>query len=96
MERFDDDLWYTPAELAKLTNRGVKSILDLTTRGNQLNVLTSRRLGDRIWISETAIRNFIWVSSGRYGPMSAYKYDENWEKCPVEGVHVASRLKRAE
>jgi hypothetical protein len=83
MEKFDNEEWYSVQEVSKLTDKKPRTILHLILYGNQLNKLPARQIGVQYWIAKSDIHTFQFVSSGRYGPMHAYRFDEKWNKVPV-------------
>jgi hypothetical protein len=70
---FDDERWYEVKEVAELTGRTPKAVYGLVKHGNQTGKLPARRVAGRVFVSEKDLLSFVFISSGRYGKMTAYR-----------------------
>lgn len=80
METINGQAYYTAAEVAALTGRTRKTIYGLIARGNQLGKLPARSMAGIWLIGKKDLHEYRFVSSGRYGSMTVYRYDENFNK----------------
>lgn len=91
-EMIEGDIWYLPQEVAALTGRGVGAVYNLMDDGNQLGKLPFRTFLGRRAIKKADLHDFVFVSSGRYGKMKAYRFDEAFKMQYVAGVSVSPRM----